>query len=205
DSDGEVVNAIRDALTIARDSRETAGGVPTNVLTASLRGTVADECPKVLEALVISYQNFLNETYQNVSEKAAQFIMKAQETLENKLEKAQDEYYTLCKQQPTLLLWHNNGTSNMFSDRLAKIEKRRSELGLDLAELQTSYRQVEEIYKKDGKGVALQVLQGIGIKLPFMDATTTLDSKFMELLVKRKSLAATMGANHPLMKELDDT
>ena len=61
--------------------REIYGRVPTNVLTASLRGPIADECPKVLDALVRSYQNFLNDTYQNVSEKAAQFIMNAQATL----------------------------------------------------------------------------------------------------------------------------
>lgn len=203
DNDGEVVAAIRDALTVARDSRETAGGIPTNVLTASLRGPIADECPKVLEALVQSYQDFLNDTYQNVSEKAAQFIMNAQATLKNELQGAQKEYYDLCLQQPTLLLWSTQGGGNMYSDRLAKIEKRRSDLSIELSELQSNYRQIEEIYKKDGKGVALQVLQGIGVKLPWMEATTTLDQKYMELLVKKKTYS-TLGANHPLVKELDE-
>jgi len=203
DNDGEVMNAVRDALTIARDSRETAGGAPTNVLTASLRGPIADECPKVLEAVVNSYQNFLNETYQNVSEKAAQFIMKAQETLKNEMQRAQQEYVDLCLKQPTLLLWSSQGGGNMYSDRLAKIEKRRSELAIDFSELQSNYRQVKEIYERDGKGVALQVIQGIGIKLPWMDATTALDQKYMDLLVKRKTLSS-LGPNHPLVKELDE-
>src|SRR5262249_25149594 len=89
ENDAEVVAAVGDALNIARDCREAAGGALTNVLTVSLRGPIADECPRVIEALVESYQDFLNVTYQNVSEKAAQFIMNAQNTLKTDLAFAQ--------------------------------------------------------------------------------------------------------------------
>src|SRR5207247_4111227 len=34
---------------------------------------------------------------------------------------------------------------------------------------------------------------------------TALDARFMELIVKRKTLAVGFAANHPLIKELDET
>src|SRR5262245_10669083 len=204
ENDGESVNAVRDALTVARDSRETSSGALTNVLTATIRGPIADECPVVLQALVDSYTAFLNDTYQNVSEKAAQFILNAREMLNNDLERDKKEYYDFCMKQPTSLLI-GSGVSNMYTDRLARIETRRSALSVEYTELRTNYDLLERIYKNDGKSVALSALQGMGIKLPALEATASLDKALMEYSVKRKTLSATLGAAHPLIKELDDT
>jgi len=201
ENDGETINAVREALTVARDSRETASGVPTNVLTATIRGPIADECPSVLNALVESYTNFLNDTYQNVSEKAAQFILNAHDMLRNDLEKHQQEYYDFCLKKPLLILKREGG-SNLYTERLARIERRRSDLNVELTELQTNYGIIEETHKKSGKGVALQMLQSLGVKIALLEGTQLLDKELINLQVMQKKLSEFMGANHPDMRVL---
>jgi hypothetical protein len=88
--------------------------------------------------------------------------------------------------------------TNFHLERLAKLEKRRSELQIALTELQQNYRLVEQAYKRDGKSVALAVLASIGVKtapeaaqLPEMDAVqATLAMMQVEIDSKKQILTA---------------
>src|SRR5262249_32899500 len=127
DQEGEMINSIREALNVARDTKDSTNGMPNNVLTLTFRGPVSDECPRILHAIIDSYTGFLNETYRNVSEKTVELIMKARDTLNGELNDKRLEYENFRKQTPVLLLRGPNG-SNMYVDRLAKTENRRQEL-----------------------------------------------------------------------------
>ena len=59
-----------------------------NILTLSFRGPEADECQKILEAIMVSYQNFLDEAYKNVSETTLDLILQAQTQLKDGVQRA---------------------------------------------------------------------------------------------------------------------
>jgi len=67
----ELVYAIREGMIVDRNVKDGATGAPTNILSVGFKGGVADECPRIVEGVIFSYQNFLNETYKNVSEKTS--------------------------------------------------------------------------------------------------------------------------------------
>jgi len=201
DQDGELTNVLREALTVTRDSRETAGGVPNSVLTLGFRGPIADECPKVLRNVVSSYQDFLNEAYRNVSDKTVDLIMKAHDTLENSLAKKRADY-ELFRQKTPILLYKGASGANIYTERLGKIEARRAELRIKHVEQQQNYALIKRTNERDGKGVALQTLIAIGVKVPLLEGSAALDKELIQLTVLHRMKAQAMGPNHPDVRAL---
>lgn len=91
-----------------------------------------------------------------------------------------------------------------YLERLAKTEKRRSDLQIELTELQTNYALAEHAYKKDGKAAALSMLATMGVTVTTAEATARLDKQLINLTVLRKKLATSVGQNHPDMRALDE-
>src|SRR5262249_53064493 len=84
---GDLTYQIVGGLTVSR-GRDAAGGV-NNILVLSFKGPIAEECPKILDAVVIKYQEFLNETYKDVSDRTLDLIKQARDTLKNELDQAE--------------------------------------------------------------------------------------------------------------------
>src|SRR5262249_36637419 len=87
------VGPIIAGLTVARDSKDSYSyGNSSNILNLSFRGPVADECDVVLNAVVESYQSFLDETYRNLSHEAVNLINSAKNVLHDDLARAKKTY-----------------------------------------------------------------------------------------------------------------
>src|SRR3954452_22357497 len=136
----ELVYGIREAMTVARDSKEGSAGAPTNILSIYYKGPVADECPRIIEGVIESYQTFLNDTYRNVSERTLDLINQAREMLSDKVEKQQQAYqeYRL-KNNPFVMFQGQSGSRNIFSERLGKYETQRSELRIKVMQMTDQY------------------------------------------------------------------
>jgi succinoglycan biosynthesis transport protein ExoP len=79
---GNPTPAIIAALAAARDTKESGA---TNIVNLSYRGPVAEDCRVILNAVVESYKDFLDETYRNVSDDTLGLINKARDLLEKDL------------------------------------------------------------------------------------------------------------------------
>jgi hypothetical protein len=129
-------------------------------------------------------------------------LNQAAEMYKQALKAAQQEWNThLMQTQDT---HRPPGTVTILLERLAKIDARRQQLQAEVREAEQNLAQVEQVYKKDGKGVALRVLTEKGVRIPRVDVSSeTIDEQFMELTVARRRLAADLGADHPQTRLLD--
>jgi hypothetical protein len=80
------VAAIQAALTVTRDPGD------SHSITLEYRGTSLEDGVKVLEAIISSHKDFLDETYQNVDDATVELIVKARDTLAKKLSEAEQQY-----------------------------------------------------------------------------------------------------------------
>jgi succinoglycan biosynthesis transport protein ExoP len=159
----ELAYILRDGLNVLRDSKDSSS--QNNILNLSFRGPVADECPKIVNAVVMSYQNFLNDTYKSVSERTLELIMKAKDTLENQVQVNQKRYQDWRQQTPYLFLTGQPGSINFNAERLAQIDKRRNDLKLKLTEMTDRLAQIEKTKKDQGRDAALQLIAATGTKI----------------------------------------
>ncbi|HEY1375303.1 MAG TPA: polysaccharide biosynthesis tyrosine autokinase [Gemmataceae bacterium] len=206
----ELINAIQQALQVARDTKESTTGAPTNILTLSLRGPVAEECPKIVDAVIDSYQSFLNETYKNVSESTVDQINSAKELLQGKVEQQQQQLADLRAKSPYVVLsslGDKAGSKNIFAERLGKIETRRAELQIKMQEMTDQLAQIEQKYKEGGSAAARHAINALGVKLTMYNnqEVSKLDEQLLQLRVQKQRLLNTLGPNHPQVKEIDET
>jgi capsular exopolysaccharide synthesis family protein len=199
----ELAYVIRDSLTVHRDSKE-GSGTQNNILTLSFRGPEADECPKIVNAVTLSYQNFLNETYQNVSNKTLELINLARDALDNSLLRKQQEYHDFRLKNPYVLIRGAQGTTNIYAERLAKIEQRRADLKVKKTELADRLARIEEVYKQQGRSAAMTIIQACGVKIQLFAGSEEVEKTLMQLKVARKRLMSVLGESHPNVKEIDD-
>jgi len=195
--------AIREQLQILRDNKDTVAGASSNVLTLSFKGPNSDDCKKVLEAIIICYSDFLNETYRNVSGKTLDLITQAHELLKTKLEQDEQKFADFRKANPILLFKTPTG-SNMYSERLSKVETRRADYRLEKAELEEKLGQIEKAYKEGGKSAAMDKINTIGLDSRAVDKVGKYEEEVLKLQLQKKKASASYAPNHPVMEELDD-
>jgi capsular exopolysaccharide synthesis family protein len=205
----ELVYGIREQMMVARDTKEGVGGAPTNILTVSFKGGVSEECPKIVECVISSYQGFLNETYKNVSEKTLELINQARDTLMTRVETQQQAYQEFRTKNPFLHWRGQNGTTggNIHSERLTAIERRRALLKIEMQEKTDQLLRVEKALKENGPHAAMLAIQAIGLdpKLFKGEQNRDVEVQLLQLKLKRQQLLSTLGENHPAVKELDQT
>jgi succinoglycan biosynthesis transport protein ExoP len=202
----ELVYAIRDAMTVARDTKESSTGAPTNILTVMFNGPVADECPRIIEGVIESYQGFLNDTYKSVSDKTLDLIIQAQQTLAEKVEKQQQAYQDFRLKNPFVMFQGTSGSRSVYADRLGKIEAKRTELNIKVGEMRDQLARIEKAFKEGGKGAAQSAILALGVKPTIFggDQVAELDKQLLNYKLQRSQLLTTLGPNHPRIKELDD-
>src|SRR5439155_23961560 len=125
----------------------------SNILNLSFRGKVAGECATVLNAVIDSYQEFLNETYKNVSDDTFDLITKASGLLKNDLATKQEDYRAFMENAP--LLWKGKDGTSLQQEKLGSIESRRATLLVRRAEVQGRLAAIEKALKEGRNRAAL--------------------------------------------------
>jgi capsular polysaccharide biosynthesis protein len=91
-----------------------------NILNLTFQGPVADECTTVLNAILGSYKDFLDETYRNISDDTLVLIKNARDMLQKELAAKEVAYRAFREKAP--LIWKGREGSNPRQDRLASID-----------------------------------------------------------------------------------
>jgi capsular exopolysaccharide synthesis family protein len=152
---GDVVAAIAAGLVVSRDTNKDASSGPNNIVNLSFRGPVSEDCPRVVNAIIESYQEFLDFNYVNSTELALNLISQAREALKKDKQDAETKHRNFLKDSP--LLWRTKDGGNIFQERIAKVEEKRSELLVKRAELQGKLLAIQAALDKKDDRVALAV------------------------------------------------
>lgn len=193
---GNPTSAIIAGLSVTRDSSPNAGG-STSILNLSYQGPVADDCAGVLDAVIWSYSDFLDETYQDVSSKTVELIEKAEKLLFTDLKKKQDEYTAFREKAP--LLWKAKDGSTSHTDRLTSIEGKRSELVTRRAEMVGRLAAIEKaLNEKKSLPDVLELTRDS--KVQSEQSQAQLEGQLVGLLIQEQSLLEDFGKDHPQVR-----
>src|SRR5271165_577354 len=130
---GDPVGQVLGSLVVSRDTKDPTLG-SNNIIQLAFRGPVAEDCGKVINAIIDSYQDFLDSTYRNVSDQTLQLIEKARDVLKKDLADSEKEWVDF--RQKTPIFWKSKDGLNMQLERVANIEKKRTDLYARKNELQ---------------------------------------------------------------------
>jgi capsular exopolysaccharide synthesis family protein len=193
ENNGDPAGQILNSLAVSRDTKEVIGG-GNSILLLSYRGPVADDCGKILAAIIDSYQEFLDITYRNVSDQTLELIQKARDFHKTDLAASKESY--LKFRQETSVFWKSKDGVTVLLERVISLEKKHTEKRMYKEELQDRIKFLEQAVA-EGKGPeALQaVLRGADKQAALL--TKMMDDQLLPLLLQEKSLLETYGDDHP--------
>jgi capsular exopolysaccharide synthesis family protein len=185
-------------LAVIRNAK-TIGSGNENILNLSFRGQVRDDCAKVLEAVIDSYKDSLEETYQDNGKLVAALITKAEEKLLKQLTDKKIAYQKFRNEAPLLFLRGKEGFSP-GQDRLASVEAKRVTILVRRAELQGQLAAIGDCLKNGGSQEA--ILAMIATWSAHAEGgrqalVLTLQEQLYPLLQEEQKLLETKGQNHP--------
>jgi polysaccharide biosynthesis transport protein len=160
-----------------------------------------EDCPKVLEAVIDAYRDFLGETYQNVNQETADLITQAKDVLDGQISETQRQYQKFRDEAP--LLYVGGEGLNVHEARLQQIETMRSELQVANWQAQAKIDAVEAALKRGGSREALNLMIG-----QLRDAGGTaagsgpgskgsVEEQLFPLLLEEQMLLEDFGPDHP--------
>lgn len=196
----DLVDTIIGSLEVEGGSRE-LGESADSIMTLAFRGSVPEDCPKVVQALLDSYEDFHDEVYGGMSDNTVSLIRKARDLLTNDLVRQEEAYSEFRQQSP--LVARGTDEVNPLQDRLTSIDVQRSELLLRKAEVEWQLAALEQA-KQEGSDA--QQLLAIVTELRQQQATTenglptvssTLENQLIQLIDGERSLMEHYGPNHP--------
>jgi succinoglycan biosynthesis transport protein ExoP len=126
------------------------------------RHSNADDCRRVVDAVVVAYRNFLAEQFQDANGQAASLISRAEGELEKEIATLESEHLALRKQGPVR---SNRGGSggNVHEDAFADMQRKISELRMRLADANGRLRAIEGQKSQGGDSLkGMQQLAMIG-------------------------------------------
>jgi capsular exopolysaccharide synthesis family protein len=196
---GDPAGAIAASLTVTRENKESYLS-SANVINLAYQGPVADDSRVVLDAVIDSYKDFLDETYRNVSDNTVDLITKARDLLQTNLKEEEDKYRAFREKSP--FLGKGKDGTTLSQTRLAEIETRQSALLVRKAELQERLQAIE---KARGEGAGRAVLLSLVAAAEKGRPETagpdrSGEDQLLPLLLQEKTLLQDCGEDHPEVK-----
>jgi capsular exopolysaccharide synthesis family protein len=172
---------------------------------------VSEDCSKVLDAVIASYQDFLKETYQDVNAETLELITRARDVLQKDIATKEAAYGEFRRNTP--VLWKGKDGITVQQDRLFNIDARRSTLRMRQAEINASLQAIDKA-KREGRsrGEILSLVSGLpanqeilspthfGNSDPTMAGRTTrvtLEEELVKLQLDEKRLLESYGSANP--------
>jgi uncharacterized protein involved in exopolysaccharide biosynthesis len=132
-------------LTVTREVREN-NVAASNVLNVSFRGRDAADAPKVVNAVIRAYSEFLNETYGDLNREFAEQMKKAQDLLQKDIQSKQREHDEIAQRDPLSLKAKDALAS--LQERIVKVDGRLAELSVRQDEIRVTKDTIAALLKK---------------------------------------------------------
>ncbi len=170
-----------------------------NVMELSYEGTNAEDCAKIVTAVIDAYQAFLGETYQNANEETLKLISQAKDVLHQQLMEKEAAYRKFRQDCP--LLWKGEEAANLHEARMAEIEKARSQVLVERAQLESRIECIEKALQKNDRREAIRVLIAhVERQNDPSNRRYTLEEKIFDSLLEQQDILDQYGVDHPRAK-----
>jgi hypothetical protein len=141
---------------------------------------------------------------------SAAALQATRDKLQAELDAKIEQYHDFQLKNPYVLFRGPQGVTNIYAERLAKIEQRRADIKLKKAETTDRLAKIEQVHKAQGKAAAMAMITATGIRLQQFEAGNDstkeqAEKLLVELKQRRQALLKLHGQNHPAIKENDDT
>jgi capsular exopolysaccharide synthesis family protein len=191
---GDPSGEIMASLSATRD-KDTSGNGSTNIINLSFRAPASDDCETVLNAVLVSYQEFLDATYVKVSDQMVDLIEKASKTLKEDLKEAEKNYQDFRKRSP--LLFKGKDGTNLYQERIASIENKRSALQIRKTELEERLKAIDKANQENhGRAAVLALLAANQADNKTIPGQQSLDDKLLPLLLQEQQLLDRFGPDY---------
>ncbi|HVX09711.1 MAG TPA: polysaccharide biosynthesis tyrosine autokinase [Pirellulales bacterium] len=205
---GDVTGSIIRKLKAEQVSND-KGMNASNVLYLAFRGPVAGECGVVIDAVLKSYQQFLDETYRDASEDTVNLITQARDVLDKDIAD-QERAYREFRENSPLVYYGRSTENNPLYSRLALIESQRSTLLMQQVQLESDLATIAEarhMHRPDDEILAL--ISDLSAARHEANAergqsTLTLQEQLFPLLQEEQRLREDCGygPNHPSVQSV---
>lgn len=191
---GNPTESIRGSINPTRDVTAGNAGVTTNIINLSYRSTVSEDNPRVLNAVIDSYKDFLDELFRNVSDETLNQISRAAESLRTDLAQKESAYREFRRNNPEFY-WRGMEGSNVHEDWVAQIQTKRLGATIRRAEIQGRLASLEQAIK-DGRGRQTLLAQ-MAVTNANGGSERRLDEQLFELQLREQTLLTDYGPDHP--------
>lgn len=180
------------------------GGQTGDVIELRYRSLSKFDAPKVLDAIVDAYQEFLGSTEKNESEVAITLIGQAKDQLDVQIKDIQRQYQQFKSEAP--LLFTGESALNVHEGRLKRIEDVRSEAVLTNRKLKAEIGAITDALRQGGSREALSLLVGrlrasnedaSGRPGSLNQAGLSMEEAVFPMMLEEQMLLETYGPDHP--------
>jgi polysaccharide biosynthesis transport protein len=205
---GDVTASIIRKLKVEPISND-KGANASNVLHLAFRGPIADECGVIINSVLNSYQQFLDETYRDASADTVKLITNARDVLDSDISKLEKAYRDFRQNSP-LVSYGKDDANNPLYSRLAMIESQRSALLMRQVQLESDLGTItdaQQAHRADDEMLAL--ISDLSAARHEAEAehgksTLTLQEQLFPLLQEEQRLREDYGCgpNHPFVQSV---
>jgi len=204
--DGDMVKFLKQSLIVAREKDKDSGPFgQTNVLKIAFRGSAPGDCPRLLDAVLGGYRDFLAEAYSGMNDETLQLITRAQDQLKKELADAKAEHEKIWQQNP-LILKAKDGIQ-IYMENVSRYQARRNQIQIRQKEIE-SRQQIIASARKEGlnSNAILSMIREVNSnrdrdrvsEAPLM----SLEAELLKLKAQFESQRETMGLTHPTVTAL---
>jgi polysaccharide biosynthesis transport protein len=198
-----VTQAIVDSLVVSGDAQK-PGTPPSNeVMIVAFRGKDADDCKKVLDAVIASYESYLKETYRDVNAETLQLIERAKSEVEKDLKVKEAAFKKFIETaRPEIWRGRDDSTPEKIKAQLTEVWRRQFQL-------QALLKQIDDALKKGrSEAEVMRLFLPTDTPVPPLSSVeksgpnSSLDAQLIDLQVQEKDLLLKYGENHPAVVAL---
>lgn len=175
-----------------------------NILTLSYRGKVPEECAAVVNAVLKSYQEFLEETYSSMTTDTLRLMSEARDELLSDLKDQEEQYRQFRATSPLLIVGEE--AHNPVQARMGMIQSQQSELLLKRTELESQLAAIEKAKRegRDDRFISNLVSNMVASSQVHSEAAVLAQSEKLQtallpLLQQEEELLQHYGAKHPTL------
>lgn len=197
---------ILGGLSAKRDSKEHS----SDIVELSFKCTEPTEpadCPKVLAAVIASYQDYLQKNYAAVSGKPMKLVKETKDVFERELKRKEAEYLAFRRKNPALPFKGKNGGAALNAapnaapnELLLSLQAKRLAVRVRRAELESLLATVEKGWQEDR---AHEELIAVIAMLPGRASgdggkqSSFLEDKLLPALIEDRTLSVGFAPTHP--------
>ncbi len=199
---GDPTGAVMGSLQVSAPPSNSSNNGST-ILTISCRSTVSTDCPLIINAVVKTYEAFLEDRYQSGHQKIVDKINETMTILSKIIKQLREDRKKLRDGDKSFPIRLVNGNLPE-QERLATIDARISKLTLENNQLLSQIKEIQTAIaeKRDPSSLLTlpRAVDDVAKQTPNAKSTADLEGLLFPLVLTEAELAKTVADNHPDLK-----